>query len=59
MNWIKIEPRCELPNDGERLLILNSAGWEEAEWSKGHFSVPVTEEEIRDVTHFMRVTLPA
>jgi hypothetical protein len=59
MEWVSITPDCEKPDQGERVLVMISIGWEEAEWSDGYFSVPGSEEEIRGVTHGMRVTLPA
>ncbi len=57
MRWIKIEPGCEMPIDGERLIVARSSGWEEAEWIDGYFSVPGGE-ELHGVTHYLRVQLP-
>ncbi|RZA28894.1 MAG: hypothetical protein EOP02_06085 [Proteobacteria bacterium] len=59
MEWIKIEPGCEMPAEEETVLTLDSKRfWSEAVhrcarfyWDEVH--------EIEGVTHWMRVELPA
>ncbi|WP_165422578.1 hypothetical protein [Pseudoxanthomonas winnipegensis] len=57
MDWIKIEPGCEMPAEGERVLVF-AGTWEEAE-CEGGLLCYIDGEEIGGVTHWMRVTPPA
>ncbi|MFB9112109.1 hypothetical protein QSH39_014630 [Xanthomonas arboricola pv. corylina] len=59
MEWIKIEPGCEMPAEGETVLTFNSyRQWSEGEHSCARFYVDAGL-EIEGVTHWMRVELPA
>lgn len=64
MNWVKIEPGCEMPEDCEIVLISDGEDWTQACHSFGKF-YPVDSEgymgisdEIGGVSHWARVELP-
>lgn len=57
MDWIRVEPGCELPYEGERVLVAAAQTWEEAEYVDGSFCI-LDGPAFEGVTHWARVTLP-
>jgi hypothetical protein len=61
MNWIKIEPGCEMPEDGERVLCVDgdlffSGYFWHSTTPRWSFSDDMG--DYHDVTHWARLELP-
>lgn len=64
MDWVKIEPGCEMPDDLEGVLISDGEDWKESCYAADRFH-PVDSDgyvgmsdSFECVTHWARVELP-